>query len=126
MEAMLDFYTLEAETLNALGHPTRLEILDLLREGEQCVCHIQAVLDQRQAYVSQQLNTLRQAGLVERRKEGKRVFYRVRDARLFEITDHLKAFLHSTRNLPARLAAETGPGAPRQPCSCPRCAGTAG
>ena len=49
-------YTLEAETLQALAHPARLEILELLRDGEACVCHIQAMLDQRQAYISQHLN----------------------------------------------------------------------
>ena len=65
----------EAELLNALSHPARLEILELLRDGESCVCHIQAMLDHRQAYISQQLNILRQAGLITSRKEGLRVYY---------------------------------------------------
>lgn len=63
--------------LKVLSHPTRLQILDLLRNGELCVCQIQAVLKKRQAYVSQQLMTLREAGLVETRKDGLQVFYRL-------------------------------------------------
>jgi DNA-binding transcriptional ArsR family regulator len=49
-------YNLPAKVFNALAHPSRLEILELLRDGEACVCHIQAMLDLRQAYISQHLN----------------------------------------------------------------------
>ena len=63
--------------LRALAHPTRLQIIDLLRRGEVCVCHIERSLDKRQAYISQQLMVLRQAGLVENRKEGLQVYYRL-------------------------------------------------
>ncbi len=66
-----------AMLLKVLSHPTRLQILDLLRNGELCVCQIQAVLNKRQAYVSQQLMALREAGLVETRKDGLQVFYRL-------------------------------------------------
>jgi DNA-binding transcriptional ArsR family regulator len=66
-----------AACFKALGHPTRLKILDLLRQGEVCVCHLEAALDQRQAYVSQQLMLLREAHLVEARKDGMRVYYRL-------------------------------------------------
>ncbi len=68
--------------LKALAHPVRLQILDMLRRGELCVCHIENALEQRQAYVSQQLMMLREAGLVESRKEGLRVYYRLTDARV--------------------------------------------
>ena len=66
-------YDIQARALSALANPARLEILGLLRDGEACVCHIQAVLGQRQAFVSQHLNVLRQAGLVTSRKDGLRV-----------------------------------------------------
>lgn len=66
-----------ATLLKVLSHPMRLQILDLLRNGELCVCQIQAVLRKRQAYVSQQLMALREAGLVETRKDGLQVFYRL-------------------------------------------------
>ena len=76
-------YDLTTKVFNALAHPSRLEILDLLREGEACVCHIQAMLDQRQAFISQHLNVLRNAGLVSSRKDGLRVYYQVSDAQYF-------------------------------------------
>ncbi len=68
--------------LKAIAHPARLQILDLLRGGEMCVCHIEAALNKRQAYVSQQLMALREAGLVESRKDGLRVYYALADARI--------------------------------------------
>ena len=80
------------EVFDALAHPSRLEILDLLRDGEACVCHIQAILDQRQSYISQHLNVLRHAGLVSSRKDGLRVYYQVSDAQLFQVIDGMKTF----------------------------------
>ncbi len=80
-----NLFTLEAETFNALAHPARLEILELLRQGECCVCHIQAMLDLRQAYISQHLNVLRRAALVVNRKDGLRVYYKVTDPKLAEV-----------------------------------------
>ena len=72
MDQDRNLYKNEAEIFAAMSHPSRLEILDLLRDGESCVCHIQAMLDHRQAYISQHLNILRQTGLIIRRKEGLR------------------------------------------------------
>ncbi len=70
-------YTHKAKEIKALAHPVRLQILDMLRQGELCVCHIETALAKRQTYISQQLAVLREAGLVENRKEGLRVFYRL-------------------------------------------------
>jgi ArsR family transcriptional regulator len=70
-------YQPQAELLKALAHPVRLQILDMLRQGEICVCHIERAIDKRQAYVSQQLMVLREAGLVESRKDGLQVYYRI-------------------------------------------------
>lgn len=70
-------YEDSAALLKALAHPVRLEIVDMLRQGEICVCHIEAALKRRQAYISQQLMVLREAGLVESRKDGLQVFYRL-------------------------------------------------
>lgn len=76
---MTDPYHIHALRLKALAHPVRLHILDMLRQGEVCVCHLEAALKRRQAYVSQQLMILREAGLVEARKDGLQVFYRITD-----------------------------------------------
>jgi ArsR family transcriptional regulator len=108
-----------------LGHPVRLEILGILvAEGEACVCHLQARLGLRQAYLSQQLARLRQAGLVVDRREGLNVFYRpvtegIGD--LLRVGDRLEADL---RDLGDALRAShlAGSKAP-QPCPCPRCQG---
>jgi len=122
METSSDFFTIGAEILTALSHPSRLEILDLLRDGECCVCHIQAALEQRQAYVSQHLYILRQAGLVTNRKEGKRVYYQARDLRIFALLDSLKDFLDSQNRRQIRFSTDTIPVSTKKPCSCPQCA----
>lgn len=107
------------EVFDALAHPSRLEILDLLRDGEACVCHIQAMLDQRQSYISQHLNVLRHAGLVSSRKEGLRVYYQVSDAQLFEAIDRMKSFLQSTEKWQPEVGEKD---IPKYPCTCPQCA----
>ena len=61
----MDAYEIQSDLLKALSHSTRLAILDILRDGEQCVCHMEATLNLRQAYISQQLMILKQAGLLE-------------------------------------------------------------
>jgi ArsR family transcriptional regulator len=78
-------YTEQADWLKAAAHPVRLQILNMLRQGEICVCHIENALGKRQAYVSQQLMVLREAGLVHSRKEGLQVFYRLADARAYDL-----------------------------------------
>lgn len=96
-----------ARLLKLLSHPARLRILDELRRDEACVCHLQAVLNRRQPYISQQLHALREAGLVESRREGTFLYYRLTDPGLVRILDVI-----------------LGPaGQPRHPpaCTCPEC-----
>ena len=78
-------YQEQARLLQVLSHPVRLQILDVLRRGEECVCHIQSIVDKRQAYVSQQLMVLREAGLVADRKDGLNVFYRLADPTVSDV-----------------------------------------
>lgn len=80
-------YSPPANLFKALMHPARLEILEILRDGEECVCHLEAVLDCRQAYISQHLMFLREAGLVEDRREGTRIYYRVIKPEVFNLVD---------------------------------------
>lgn len=80
-------YTAKARKLKVMGHPIRLQILDMLRRGETCVCHIERALDKRQAYISQHLMTLRDAGFVDSRKEGLQVYYRLVDGQVQELLD---------------------------------------
>ena len=92
--APLAFET-EAHLLALLAHPIRLQIVDLLRHGEACVCDMQAALHQRQAYVSQHLMALREAGLVTCRKDGLRVYYQLSDPRVLRVLDQLRAVSQS-------------------------------
>lgn len=64
-----------AALFRALSDPRRLRILDLLRGGEQCVCHLQEALDCGQSLLSFHLKTLRDAGLVAMRREGRWSYY---------------------------------------------------
>ena len=65
--------------LKAMGHPVRLRVLAMLRDGELCVCQMTALLDLATSTVSAHLSDLKRAGLVTERKEGRWVFYRLAD-----------------------------------------------
>ena len=82
-------YEGHASKLKLMGHPTRLQILDMLRQGETCVCHIERALNKRQAYISQQLMALRDAGLVDSRKDGLQVYYRLVDIQISDLLNLL-------------------------------------
>jgi ArsR family transcriptional regulator len=106
-------YRLPTKLLKALAHPARLQILNALRQDEECVCHLTTLLHERQAYVSQQLMFLRQAEVIEDRKDGLRVYYRVKDPRVFEVLDIIYALVGAkgTPSETERIAA----------CPCPKC-----
>lgn len=77
-----------AETLfHALSDATRLEILEMLRSGERCVCDLQDELDAAQSRLSFHLRVLKEAGLVEDRKEGRWSYYRIVPKALAEVHD---------------------------------------
>lgn len=76
-----------ADFLKALGHEGRLMILCSLAAGERSVTELERMLGQRQAAVSQQLARLRLEGLVETRREGKTVYYRLTDGRVRRMLD---------------------------------------
>ena len=90
--APLDPRVLEqaAEMVRVLGHPIRLRIVELLEAGEQTVKEIQAALDAPQALVSQQLARMRGAGIVEGRRGGANVWYRIADPRVVRMLDCLR------------------------------------
>jgi DNA-binding transcriptional ArsR family regulator len=105
-------YEAQAQIFKVLTHPARLAILELLRDGEECVCHMEAHLGLRQAYISQQLAVLREGGLIQDRRDGWNIFYRVVDARIFEALDIVQ-----------RITGQDVPDVHRAGfrCSCPRC-----
>jgi ArsR family transcriptional regulator len=67
----------------ALSDETRVRILKLLEQGELCVCDIVAALDTIQPSVSFHLSTLKEAGLIKDRKQGKWVHYKIDDSDIF-------------------------------------------
>jgi ArsR family transcriptional regulator, arsenate/arsenite/antimonite-responsive transcriptional repressor len=66
-----------AQLFHALSDETRLGILDMLRDGERCVCDLQSELDAAQSRLSFHLKVLRDAGLVVDRKEGRWSYYTI-------------------------------------------------
>jgi DNA-binding transcriptional ArsR family regulator len=72
-------YEILSNRLKLLAHPERLRILDAIRRDAECVCHLEALLGKPQPYVSQQLRLLREAGLIEDRKQGQNVYYWLND-----------------------------------------------
>ncbi len=84
-------YEAQAQLFKVLTHPARLAILDILRDGEHCVCHMEAHLGLRQAYLSQQIAVLREAGLIQDRRVGWNIYYRVTDPRIYSIFDAVLA-----------------------------------
>ncbi|MFG6466632.1 ArsR/SmtB family transcription factor [Roseateles sp. BYS87W] len=76
-------------TLKALGNPERLLLLCQLSQGELCVSELEAALDIHQPTLSQQLGVLRREGMVETRRDGKKVIYRVADPRLLTLLQTL-------------------------------------
>ena len=66
-----------AEIAKALAHPTRVLMLQLLAEGERCGCEFAPELELDPSVVSRFMNTLARAGLVESRREGVRVLWRL-------------------------------------------------
>jgi DNA-binding transcriptional ArsR family regulator len=68
-----------AAPLEALASPQRIAILLAIGHGEACVCHLEAALGWRQAYISQHLMALRKADILEDRREGRYVYYRLKN-----------------------------------------------
>jgi DNA-binding transcriptional ArsR family regulator len=74
-----------ARVFQTLGDPTRMRIISLLLEGEQCVHTITTALGMTQSAVSHQLRTMRDLRLVRARKAGRHVFYALDDAHIADL-----------------------------------------
>jgi DNA-binding transcriptional ArsR family regulator len=73
----LSLYVVKAQVLSALANPRRLEIVDRLAKGEKTVSQLAAVLGVAQAATSQHLAVMRMAGVVDTRRVGNRIYYRL-------------------------------------------------
>ena len=101
----------------AISTPARLQILMSIGKGEACVCHLEALLDMRQAYISQQLMDMRDADLVDTRRDGRYIFYRLTEPDLLNLLiDIGKLFGVPTEEMERLLNTE-----PLPQCCCPDC-----
>lgn len=82
----------KAEIFQALAHPTRIAILDLLRQGELTVGTFAELLNLEQANLSQHLAILRAKQMVSTRKAGNQVFYAVRDPLIWKVLDLMQRY----------------------------------
>ncbi len=94
-----------ATLFHALSDETRLGIVAMLRDGEQCVCDLQEALDAAQSRLSFHLRVLKEAGLVEDRREGRWSYYRLTPAGIAEVHDAAVALKPKARALPVRNRA---------------------
>ena len=106
-------YEAQAQMLKVLTHPARLAILNILRDGEHCVCHMEAHLGLRQAYISQQLMVLREAGLIQDRRDGWNVFYRVAEPSIFAVLSAVEQIIPPENSNSGEH--------PVVVCPCPKC-----
>jgi DNA-binding transcriptional ArsR family regulator len=99
-------YKRRAQVLKALGHPSRLAMVEALLQGEKCVCELQGLVGSDMSTVSKHLSVLRNAGLLDDRKEGLKVYYRLCMpcvARFFDCVDEV---LQRSERTPSNTGTE--------------------
>ncbi|HWJ61625.1 MAG TPA: metalloregulator ArsR/SmtB family transcription factor [Acidimicrobiales bacterium] len=110
-------YQVKAEFFKTLGHPARIRVLEVLREGERSVGELIPEVGIEASHLSQQLAILRRSNIVQSRKQGSTVIYSVVDERIFALLETAKAILTSTLSESQELLAELESiefGEPRQ------------
>ncbi len=88
-------YQMKADFFRVLGHPVRVRILELLKNGERTVGDLQNELQMDSSGTSQHIGVLRKHGILEGRREGTSVFYSVRDPRMFQLLEVSRQILTS-------------------------------
>ena len=106
-----------ADIFKVLGAPFRIELLLCIGNGEACVCHLEAHLDKRQAYISQHLMVLRDAGILKTRRDGKYIFYRIADLKILELIESAG----NTMNIPTEAYTQISESRKQDNCVCPMC-----
>jgi ArsR family transcriptional regulator len=91
-----------AQLFHALSDETRLGVLEMLRQGERCVCELQDELDAAQSRLSFHLRVLKEAGLVIDRKDGRWVHYSLNADAFAEVEESLADLKPSRRALAVR------------------------
>ncbi|RQW90079.1 MAG: transcriptional regulator [Geobacter sp.] len=90
---MSELTVARAEILKAIAQPTRMKIIEFLREGERCVCEIFPAIDEEQSNTSRHLNMMQSCGILARRKEGIKIMYWLKHPEVLEILELVSAIL---------------------------------
>ncbi len=106
-----------SQLLKAIQPIARIQILLGIGQGEACVCHLEALLGYRQAYISQHLMALRESGILKTRREGRFIYYQLANAELLALIYQAGTIAGISE---ADLLAQTNTQALRQ-CDCPHC-----
>ena len=110
-----------SKLLSLIGQPARIQILLIIGAQAACVCHLEAVLGYRQAYISQHLMALRDAGVIAARREGRYMYYRLQNQELLELINAAGRLC----NLRQGELERAFPPAFVSDCACPNCATSA-
>ena len=106
-----------ASLLEIISPLTRLQILLAIGTGEACVCHLETALGLRQAYISQHLMALRKADILQDRREGRYIFYRLKDVAFLDlITASARLTGLTAESISALINTRINPS-----CECPQC-----
>lgn len=106
-----------SKLFRVLGQPSHLDILLAIGTSEACVCHLEAATGCRQAYISQHLMALRSEGLVLSRRDGRRIYYRLKNAGVLDLI-RTAASVAGKTDVEAALSQAAEPLAN---CPCPHC-----
>ena len=107
-----------AAVLAAIASSQRIAILLAIGSGEACVCHLETALGWRQAYISQHLMALRKAGLLQGRREGKYIYYRLTNPAFLS----LLISAADLNEIPSEIISEVTNRKNYPSCDCPQCA----
>jgi DNA-binding transcriptional ArsR family regulator len=103
---------IQTRAFKGLAHPTRIAILEMMRNGAICSCEIEPELGLRQPNIAQHLAILRGSQLVTSYRDGNRVMYAVVDPKIFDVLDMMNAILlaqmEETAQALAPVAEEVG------------------
>lgn len=90
---MHDLSTYSADILKAMAQPTRLKIIEFLRDGERCVCEIFPAIGEEQSNTSRHLNMMLAAGVLSRRKEGLKLYYAIKHPQVLAILELVRQII---------------------------------
>jgi len=102
----IELYKRKAQIIKVLAHPSRLIMIDALAEGEICVCDLQRLVGADMSTVSKHLSVMKNAGIVTDRKEGLKVFYRLRVPCVMRFFDCIDAVLRDQQSVYTCIVGE--------------------